>query len=61
MEMRRRTFLKSILIVAGTGAGSLWCTTKKRCGKFVRAVKSKCYPGKVDGIPDIDTIGKWSG
>lgn len=59
--MRRRTFLKSILIAAATGAGGLWCTTKKRCRKFVRAVKSNCYPGKVGRISDIDTTGKWSG
>ena len=54
-------FLKSVLIAMGARASGLWWTTKKRCGKFVRAVKSKWYPGKVEKISDIDKIGKWSG
>ena len=60
--MTRRKFLQTMLAAAAAGAAGIgWLAKKAAPRKFVRAVRSRVYPGALKTLENIRRIGKWSG
>jgi hypothetical protein len=60
--MTRRKFIKKLAVACGAvvvGAG--WLANKVGPRRFVRAVRTKFYPGSLRPMGDISKPGKWSG
>jgi len=62
LEMTRRKFInklikKGSMIIAGIS----WLAKNANPHKFVRAMRTKKYPGRLKPLRDISKQGKWSG
>ncbi len=65
--MTRRKFLHRLIQTGLLGLSGLWWLTTRAIGKravprrFVRAIRTRNYPGKVRSLPTINKNAKWSG
>lgn len=60
--MTRRKFICTLMTVGSAIAlGASWLASKASPRRFVRAVRTKKYPGSLKPLGDISKQGKWSG
>jgi len=60
--MTRRKFLKGLISAGLLAVSGLYRLTKKAVPRrFIYAVRTKKYPGKVKSLADITKYAKWSG
>jgi hypothetical protein len=61
MEMTRRTFLRKIFHAALAFSAGAYLIAKKAPKKFICALKTSKYPGKIISCLNITRTNKWSG
>ena len=60
--MTRRKFIKKLITAASVVVGGAGVLAKKADPRrFVRAVRTKFYPGSLKPLRDVTRQGKWSG
>jgi len=62
MEMTRRTFFAKLMKTTAAIIAGSWLVVKKASPrKFITALKSSRYPGRIKKISNIEKVSKWSG
>lgn len=61
MEMKRRDFIKGLVMAAVAPVAVLKWFTVAVPRKVVMALKAKTYPGRVVSLEDVFEKGQWSG
>ncbi|UCG59995.1 MAG: hypothetical protein JSU70_10830 [Phycisphaerales bacterium] len=58
---RRKFFIKVVGAGSAIVLGVSWLAGKASPRRFVRAVRTNCYPGCLESLREITKMGKWGG